>query len=128
MVLLGKRPSSKTIEPGKWEFGCAQLKRRMDFDEAAKQAYIGDFGIEIAELSVAPLGRYYIGAKGVPGIVFAGRVVKKKPNLQRIPQKHSEAKWSTPDDVYKMRDDELVPNAKERVKAAQEWWKQHWSE
>jgi 8-oxo-dGTP pyrophosphatase MutT (NUDIX family) len=95
-VLVGRRPASKRIEPGKWEFGCARLRAGQTFEDAIQADYLGDFGLEVEAMTSRPLETYAFkkASKNVPGIVFAARAKNAAAARDRFnAAKHTEVRW-----------------------------------
>lgn len=129
-VLIGKRPESKRRFPGKWEFGCGQLKQSQDFKDCLKQSYLEDFGalLEFYE-ELTPVSSYTIDDKKehrkIPGIIFIARVINADEIRRTFSKEvHSEIDWFDPSKLDAINEDEFVNDFKTTVlKAVSAWEK-----
>lgn len=93
-VLLARRSATKTVLPGKWEFGCGRLTINDDFQRCVEREYRADFGIEVIELLPNPIGSYVLAPPAkparVPGVLFA---VLARGTPTARPDKHDDVQW-----------------------------------
>jgi 8-oxo-dGTP pyrophosphatase MutT (NUDIX family) len=95
-VLLVKRKENKRVHPGKWEFGCAQLRPGDTFESAILRDYLEDFAAKLTfDSPPLPLGTYQFDRDGrsVPGIVVRAHVTNPDECQAR---KHSSLEWFPP--------------------------------
>lgn len=123
-VLIAKRKASKSVYPGCWETGCAQLRPGEDFYSAMKRDYLADFGIQLDFSSVTddgPIANYRFEKDGrtVPGIIFVAQV-KGEPLLSR--SKHEDVRWIEPKELSSLVGDRTVPDLISHVHRAYEQW------
>jgi isopentenyldiphosphate isomerase len=122
-VLVGKRPETKRVQAGRWEFGCGRLRNGQDFATCIKTDYLADFGVEV-ELVPAedpvPIRTYAVTKSGrrVPGIIFVAKILGKvtSPNFNR--EKHTEIKWLAPKDARNFEASGCVPDFAGTIDAA----------
>jgi hypothetical protein len=124
-VLCAKRSEKKSVYPGLWEFGCAQLKAgKFKIDQMLKEEYEATFAIRISQIigtpeSPVPIGTYGFEiqrySRWVPGIVFVGIADGIPTNL---PTKHSEVSWKSLEEIELISEDSAVPGFHNRVKSA----------
>lgn len=121
-VLIARRPKTKNVQPGAWEFGCGQLEPFESFADCLRRAYAEDFGVDI-EVADAPepISTYVVDrgprAHRVPGIVFLAEVHQPEgaTNL-----KHEEIRWVEPGNPGLAPGDATVPNLRETLQLAAE--------
>jgi len=129
-LLIGKRPLTKSVHPGKWEFGCAQLKSNQSFEDAMKDAYKEDFSADIDfGPSLIPFSVYKI-TKGeeqiiIPGIIFAANLLndpkKVKKNFSR--EKHTDIQFVNLKTLCTFPSNDCVPDFQATAKKAFDVWK-----
>ncbi len=84
-VLIGKRPDDKSVMPGKWEFGCAQLTAHRDFFDVMSSQYKADFGARLDFPHNDPIARYFVTKSRIPGVIFSATV--------KNPEEIEQADW-----------------------------------
>lgn len=125
-ALIAKRPASKRTLPGAWEFGCAQLRMGLGFEDAIREAYKEDFSITLGGISNLPVASYEIQGKGkkVPGIIFAASVTNAQTSKRKFSEsKHSEVRWITEAEIADYPAGECVPDFSSSLRAAFEYWR-----
>ena len=116
-VLAAKRNDDRRVEPGKWEFGCNQLRRKTSIPESIAAGYKSDFGVNVSRLSVEPFQTYFIDSKGVPGFVYTGEIsAADADKAQAVTGKHSEVRTFTLAEAEALGADAFVPKGLDRVR------------
>lgn len=120
-VLIGKR-TKKEDSPlsEKWEFGCAQLKEGLTFEEAIRIDYRHDFGVDIEAVCPDPVTTYVIPGKNVGGVIFVAKVIDSSVSKNN---KHQDHIWSHPE-MVSFKEDECVPNFSRTLDRATEIYKE----
>ena len=124
-VLIAKRPTTKQVEPGRWEAGCAKLRPGEDFFQAMKRDYRADFSLELDFAPFDPwgvVGTYSFEKRGrvVPGVIFVARV---QDGSTLVAAKHDDVRWADPSDLASEVVENCVPDLPERIRRAFELWK-----
>jgi hypothetical protein len=121
-ILVAKRVKKDTL-PEKWEFGCAQLHLNQTLQDAIKEDYKKDFGIDLEFLEDEPkiIGQYLIvknkeNNRKVPGLIFVARTNSTQLNIDTT--KHSEAQWMNKEQLFAIKQDEAVPKFHKRIEDA----------
>lgn len=124
-VLCAKRSDTKRNFAGKWELGCAQLRAgTRSVLELMRDEYKATLGIDIDELisddgNPKPIGTYsFVDAmshRSIPGIIFVARASGVPVTT---PEKHSEARWLSADEVAGIDPEKAVDGFHKRVKDA----------
>ena len=120
-ILLGKRPATKKVLAGAWEFGCSQLRFGQDFGECLAEAYLGDFGAELGRVWPDPVRTYVVekGERVIPGLMFVAEVVNPGEIEQAFDRrKHTEIKWFDPGELEGIDPAAYVPDFQDSVRAA----------
>lgn len=118
-ILIAKRTNKKELYPGKWEFGCSQLKLNKKIDECLIEGYKKDFNIDIL-IDDPPkiVGIYYFSKENenriIPGIILLAQITDIT-NL-KLSNKHSEYKWVSKSYYKRLIEEECVPDLKSKIK------------
>lgn len=118
-VLLAKRREGKATLPGRWEFGCAQLRPNQDFKTCLREHYAADFGVQLTSIWPDPVRTYVLEKPGrtIPGLIFAATVLDSE-TASSNEDKHSELRWLSRDEIEALDDDACVPDLKDSAIAA----------
>ncbi len=119
-ALIAKRPRTKSVYPGAWEFGCGQLEPFDTFADCLRRAYLEDFDLEIEVPNApVPVGTYLVdrgkGARAIPGIVFIAEVRQYDNAANR---KHEQIQWVDPDDPGTPIGEPTVPDLRDTLRRA----------
>ncbi|MHA4213479.1 NUDIX domain-containing protein [Bacillus cereus] len=116
-ILLGKRPKTKRVAAGKWEFGCGQLSVSKDFESALVTSYQKDFGVRInfgSELRPVRIFQVPNPIRAISGIIF----IAKTENRDIQKNSHDEVIWFNPNDIQKVDLREYVDDFEKSVRVA----------
>ncbi len=101
-VLIAKRPTTKQVEPGRWEAGCAKLRPGEDFFQAMKRDYRADFSLELDFAPFDPVGSclgtysFEKGGAWSQELIFVARV---QDGSTLVAAKHDDVRWADPSDL-----------------------------
>lgn len=118
-VMIARRPARKRVQPGKWEFGCAQVVGGQTFEQALIAHYGQDFGVAIEPDIKTPIGTYWIEESGVNGVLFPARL-PDADDLKRgaWEQHHDEVRLLTMDELNGIAADDCVPGLHDMARRA----------
>jgi isopentenyldiphosphate isomerase len=93
-VLLALRSEEKTLFPGCWEFGCAQLSQGFTPIDLLKKDYKDDFDLDIRFTLDTPISTYSIDRSNsiVPGFIYTA-TADRSELLKDSSKKHSKIQW-----------------------------------
>lgn len=119
-ILIARRLDNKRRFPGKWEFGCGQLRVSETFEESLARSYKEDFAAELSfGTRLQPVTTYFIDEQDeqrkIPGAIFLARV-NNPDHVKAL--RHSAIEWVDPATVDSLSDDDCVPNFKDTVHRA----------
>jgi isopentenyldiphosphate isomerase len=120
-MLIAKRKSDKKRLPGKWEFGCGQLKINQDIKDCLIVNYEADFNIKLffPNDDLIPLATYSFNIEEenriVPGILFLAMI---EDSSTLISNNHDEVKLISEEDLEKIDPDDCVDNFHKSAKIA----------
>jgi isopentenyldiphosphate isomerase len=122
-VLLAKRADTKTVSPGCWEAGCAELKQGETFQDALKRDYLADFGLELDfalfnDSNVIATYSFQKRRSTIPGVILLANV-KDAKKLKSV--KHSDVGWFDVGEVSRLTE-KCVPGLKEHIMLANTVW------
>jgi 8-oxo-dGTP pyrophosphatase MutT (NUDIX family) len=118
-VLIAKRPRSKGVLPGCWEFGCGQIEPFESIGDCIDRAYYEDFGARLEHpANVIPIATYTV-ERGV-GFRFPGLIViAELTNEHELKcARHEEILWVDPLDPHLPDGALVVPDFHEVLKRA----------
>ena len=126
--LAAKRSPGKKRYPGMWEFGCGQLKVGQSWATCLKEAYQGDFKLQIHPHD-EPFKVYEIPYEEEDfvevGVMFTAEVPPQEKLDDVTSPKHQEIAWIDPQQLAKILPGECVPDFHATANLASQLYQQH---
>lgn len=92
-ILIFKRPNSKKVESGKWDFGSGYLDGSSSWEQALSKFYLEKYNINLnLKDNLEIINSFWLEDECVAGVIFMTRISKEELDLRNESDKYSEYK------------------------------------